>query len=168
MVEYYWYQAFCLIFIESKTRDEDTISRILYFLGELIHFVIFIPGTVKYKFGFWKFLPESIMSRNVEVKNIKIENVEVENIKIEYVEVENVKIEYVEVENRDHGSKIVQGVAEEDISFSQSPSTSASDQITEKETLKTRGLLLWNNETDLNCSNDILLTCSLTICLIDR
>jgi len=82
------------------------------------------------------------MSRNVEVKNIKIENVEVENIKIEYVEVENVKIEYVEVENRDHGSKIVQGVAEEDISFSQSPSTSASDQITEKETLKTRGLLL--------------------------
>ena len=30
MVEYYLYQAFCLIFIESKTRDEDTISCILY------------------------------------------------------------------------------------------------------------------------------------------
>ena len=74
-------------------------------MGELIHFVIFIPVTVKYKFGFWKFLPESIMSRNVEVGNV------------------------------DRGN-----VAGRDIIF-QFQSPAASDQITEKESLKTRGLL---------------------------
>ena len=75
-------------------------------MGELMHFVIFIPGTVKYKFGFWKFLPESIMSRNVEVGKV------------------------------DGGN-----VAGGNITILQFPSPSASDQITEKESLKTRGLL---------------------------
>ena len=106
MVEYYWYQAFCLIFIESKTRDEDTISCILYFMGELIHFVIFIPVTVKYKFDFWKFSPESIMSRKVEVGNVD-------------------------------GGNVVGG----NINVFQFQSPSASNQRTEKESLKTRGLL---------------------------
>jgi len=106
MVEYYWYQAFCLIFIETKTRDEDAMSWIIYFMGELIYFVIFIPVTLKYKFGFWKFSPESIMSRNVEVGKV------------------------------DGGN-----VAGGNITILQFPSPSASDQITEKESLKTRGLL---------------------------
>jgi len=74
-------------------------------MGELIHFFIFIPGTVKYKFGFWKFSPESIMSRNVEVGSV------------------------------DRGN-----VAGRDIIF-QFQSPAVSDQITEKESLKTRGLL---------------------------
>ena len=105
MVEYYWYQAFCLIFIETKTRDEDAMSWIIYFMGELIYFVIFIPVTLKYKFGFWKFSPKAIMSRNVVVGSV------------------------------DGGN-----VAGRDIIF-QFQSPAASDQITEKESLKTRGLL---------------------------
>jgi len=105
MVEYYWYQAFCLIFIESKTRDKDTINCILYFMGELMHVVIFIPGTVKYNLDFWKFSPETIMSGNVEVGNV------------------------------DRGN-----VAGRDSIF-QFQSPAASDQITEKESLKTQGLL---------------------------
>ena len=105
MVEYYWYQAFCLIFIESKTRDKDTINCILYFMSELMHVVIFIPGTVKYNLDFWKFSPETIMSGNVEVGNV------------------------------DRGN-----VAGRDSIF-QFQSPAASDQITEKESLKTQGLL---------------------------
>ena len=105
MVEYYWYQAFCMIFIESKTRDKDTINCILYFMSELMHVVIFIPGTVKYNLDFWKFSPETIMSGNVEVGNV------------------------------DRGN-----VAGRDSIF-QFQSPAASDQITEKESLKTQGLL---------------------------
>jgi len=95
-----------MIFIETKTRDEDTMSCIIYFMGELIHLVILIPVTVKYKFGFRKFSPESIMSRKVEVGNVD-------------------------------GGNVVGG----NINVFQFQSPSASNQRTEKESLKTRGLL---------------------------
>jgi len=75
-------------------------------MGELIYFVIFIPVNLMYKFGVWKFSPESSMSRKVEVGSV------------------------------DRGY-----VAGGNINIFQSQSPAASDQITEKESLKARGLL---------------------------